>query len=394
MRDGTTVYCLLGSNLGERLTFLRRAAFALACAEGIELVRASSVYETAPWGKADQPPYLNAVLELITALAPLALLDCFQEVERRLGRVSGKERWTERVIDLDILLYSSEVIQTDRLTVPHAHLKERAFALVPLLEVAPNLKEPLTEHPYREALRELENRLEAGDLRLEKQREESPEPQKSLKSPASSLKSQESLKPQPSSLKPSVSAAIEPLITEVRDMRTADASSLLVRSISPEETEKFAEVFAAGLRGKEVVALAGDLGAGKTCFARGLARGLGIPGPITSPSYVLVKSYEGRLTFHHADFYRLEGSCAVPVPSSPSTASTRSTPSTASALPEPLDLASLGLDDYLDDPDAVVLIEWADRYPQWLEPPFTLIEIAGAGSNPRFVLVRRIAQRD
>jgi tRNA threonylcarbamoyladenosine biosynthesis protein TsaE len=184
-----------------------------------------------------------------------------------------------------------------------------------------------------------------------------------------------------------VSSGISPLIAKAGSIAgPVFESAFLARSDSPEETEAFAETFAAGLKGGEVVALAGNLGAGKTCFARGLARGLGIPGPITSPSYVLVKSYEGRLTLHHADFYRLAGS------STPSIPSTSSIPSTTreERLPEPLDLASLGLEDYLDNPAAVVLIEWADRYPQWLEPPFWLVEITGAGMGPRLLLVRKV----
>jgi len=355
-----TVYCLLGSNLGERLTLLRRAGFALVCAEGVELVRASSVYETAPWGGIDQPAYLNAVLELKTSLAPLDLLDCCQDIERRLGRVRGPERWAERVIDLDILLYGRDVIRSERLVVPHEHLHDRAFALVPLLEIAPDLRDPASNRLYAEVLR---------DLGSQGTQEGSSDQKSSAPDGASAA------------APTGVSSGISPLIAKAESIASplSDAA-FLVRSDSPEETEGFAEAFAAELKGGEVVALAGNLGAGKTCFARGLALGLGISGPITSPSYVLVKSYEGRLTLHHADFYRLEGS------STPSTSST----ARAERLPEPLDIASLGLEDYLDNPAAVVLIEWADRYPQWLEPPFYLVEITGAGMGPRLLLVRKV----
>lgn len=348
-----TVYCLLGSNLGERMTHLRRAAFSLAGAEEVELVRASGVYETAPWGKTDQPAYLNAVLKLRTSLAPLALLDCCQDIERRLGRVRGPERWGERVIDLDILLYGREVIRSERLVVPHEHLHDRAFALVPLLEIAPDLRDPASNRLYAEVLRGLDSQA----------------PQEGSSDQTSSASDNAS-----ATAPTGVSSGISPLIAKAESIASPlFETAFLVRSDSPEETEKAAEAFAAGLKGGEVVALAGNLGAGKTCFARGLARGLGIPGPITSPSYVLVKSYEGRLTLHHADFYRLGGAGAH-----------------EGRSPEPPDLASLGLEDYLDNPAAVVLIEWADRYPQWLEPPFCLVEITGAGIGPRLLLGRRI----
>jgi len=353
MRNETTAYCLLGSNLGERMTHLRRAAFSLAGAEEVELVRASGVYETAPWGKTDQPAYLNAVLELKTSLAPLDLLDCCQDIERRLGRVRGPERWAERVIDLDILLYGREVIRSERLVVPHEHLHDRAFALVPLLEIASDLRDPASNRLYAEVLRGLDSQA----------------PQEGSSDQTSSASDNAS-----ATAPTGVSSGISPLIAKAESIASPlFETAFLVRSDSPEETEKAAEAFAAGLKGGEVVALAGNLGAGKTCFARGLARGLGIPGPITSPSYVLVKSYEGRLTLHHADFYRLGGAGAH-----------------EGRSPEPPDLASLGLEDYLDNPAAVVLIEWADRYPQWLEPPFCLVEITGAGIGPRLLLVRKV----
>jgi tRNA threonylcarbamoyladenosine biosynthesis protein TsaE len=164
---------------------------------------------------------------------------------------------------------------------------------------------------------------------------------------------------------------LEPLLHSVTNALDANFSTALFQSARPEETEQIAADLGRRLKGGEVIALSGNLGAGKTCFARGLARGLQIPGPITSPSYVLVKSYEGRLVLHHADFYRLAGN-------------------DQDAGAEPPDLASLGLDDYLEDPAAVVLIEWAERYPNFIEPPFWLVEVDGAGESDRFLLVRLI----
>jgi len=156
--------------------------------------------------------------------------------------------------------------------------------------------------------------------------------------------------------------------------------SYLFLSRSSDETEALGKRLGASLRGGEVFALSGNLGAGKTCLARGLARGLGIHETVTSPSYVLVKSYEGRFALHHADFYRLEATLG-------------SGPADGNAPAEMADLASLGLEDYLDDPQAVLLIEWAEHRPCWLEPPFWQVEIAGCGDGPRLLLLRQIGNR-
>jgi 2-amino-4-hydroxy-6-hydroxymethyldihydropteridine diphosphokinase len=130
----------LGSNLGDRAGNLARAA-AMLGGPGLRVVGCSTIYETPPWGKVDQPPFLNQVLEVNTTLDPVALLARCQEVERALGRVRA-ERWGPRVIDVDILLYGNARIRTRGLTVPHAELHRRAFALVPLLELWPDAALP------------------------------------------------------------------------------------------------------------------------------------------------------------------------------------------------------------------------------------------------------------
>lgn len=128
------VHLSLGSNLGDRCLYLRQA-LELIDAE-FQLMSVSSIYETAAWGKTDQGDFLNLVAVINTELDPHTVLDKLQAIEQTLGRVR-KIRWGERTIDIDILFYG-EIIQSDeRLELPHPRLWERAFVLVPLLEVLP-----------------------------------------------------------------------------------------------------------------------------------------------------------------------------------------------------------------------------------------------------------------
>jgi 2-amino-4-hydroxy-6-hydroxymethyldihydropteridine diphosphokinase len=126
----------LGSNLGDRLANLHEAIHRLERVDGIHLLRASRVYETAPVGP-PQPEYLNAVVELETSLEPRPLLDACLGIETAMGRVRG-ERWGPRVIDIDLLTYGDDEIDEPGLTVPHPRMHERVFVLVPLLELEPD----------------------------------------------------------------------------------------------------------------------------------------------------------------------------------------------------------------------------------------------------------------
>lgn len=130
----TRAYLSLGSNLGDRLGQLSEAVRRLERVPGIRLVSVSGVYETAPQGKTDQPEFLNCALSLDTDLDALTLLEAMHKVERRMGRIRA-ERWGPRTIDLDVLLYGTQVVKLPGLTVPHPRLGERAFVLVPLLEL-------------------------------------------------------------------------------------------------------------------------------------------------------------------------------------------------------------------------------------------------------------------
>lgn len=131
-------YIGLGANLGEPLAQLRAAVAALAALPGSALAAVSPLYRSAPLGPAGQPDYYNAVAALDTPLPPHALLTALQAIEAAQGRVR-LERWGPRTLDLDLLLYGSDLIATPDLTVPHAELGNRCFVLVPLHDLAPDL---------------------------------------------------------------------------------------------------------------------------------------------------------------------------------------------------------------------------------------------------------------
>ncbi len=150
----TVVYLGLGSNLGDRRAHLAAAIEALGRA-GIAVRRQSPLYETRPVGVVDQPPFLNAVVEAETTLAPHALLATVKAIERALGREPGP-RWGPRVIDIDILLYGDLQIATREpwLEIPHPQLWRRQFALTPLADLRPDLRDP-EGAPIRERLTRL-----------------------------------------------------------------------------------------------------------------------------------------------------------------------------------------------------------------------------------------------
>jgi 2-amino-4-hydroxy-6-hydroxymethyldihydropteridine diphosphokinase len=136
-------YVGLGSNLGDRGATLLAALEALRNSPAVEVVAVSTFRETDPVGVVDQPRFVNAVAALETSLAPRELLVRLLQVERELGRDRAREeRWGPRTVDLDLLLYGDDVIDEPGLTVPHPRLAERAFVVVPLLELAPDLTLP------------------------------------------------------------------------------------------------------------------------------------------------------------------------------------------------------------------------------------------------------------
>lgn len=135
------VYLLIGGNIGDRFFFLGEAQRLISQQCG-QVTSSSAVYETAAWGKEDQPAFLNQVLVIQTALGPVELMAAILVIEQQMGRLR-RERNGERNIDIDILYYENEVLELPELTIPHPRIYMRKFALIPLLELNPTKVDPL-----------------------------------------------------------------------------------------------------------------------------------------------------------------------------------------------------------------------------------------------------------
>lgn len=134
-------YLGLGSNLGDREAYIRAGLAALNSLANVDVASVSGLYCSKAWGKRDQPDFLNLVARIETGLQPEPLLNECKRIERLAGRTAG-ERWGPRVLDIDILLYDNIEVNTPRLTVPHPRMWVRAFVLMPLAELLPNLVTP------------------------------------------------------------------------------------------------------------------------------------------------------------------------------------------------------------------------------------------------------------
>ena len=137
--EAVTVYLGLGSNMGKRQDNLDEALSLLS--HRLRMEKVSSVYDTEPVGDMDQPRFLNLVCQVYTRLAPMELLALAKGIELKLGRAPGKSN-APRPIDIDILLYGDQIVETPELVIPHPRMAERAFVLIPLAEIAPNLVHP------------------------------------------------------------------------------------------------------------------------------------------------------------------------------------------------------------------------------------------------------------
>lgn len=142
----------LGSNLGDRHTHLQEALDRLRRLTATELIRISRFHETDPVGGPSQGKFLNAAAHLETGLEPLPLLHRLLEIEQALGRPPGHARWHPRTIDLDLLDYDQQILETSSLTLPHPRLHERGFVLQPLSEIAPGWRHPVLGKSVRELL--------------------------------------------------------------------------------------------------------------------------------------------------------------------------------------------------------------------------------------------------
>jgi len=153
-------YLLIGGNIGDRLAFMAAAKEKMK-QKGIELIRQSSIYETAAWGITDQPSFLNQVLEIETSLTPQKLLSELLCIEQELGRTRAEKNGA-RTIDIDILYFENQLIQAIGLSIPHDRISIRRFVLVPLTELIPDFIDPKTNKSIVEMLNDCPDTLEVA----------------------------------------------------------------------------------------------------------------------------------------------------------------------------------------------------------------------------------------
>ena len=151
-------HLLTGANLGDCISTMATALQLLEKRAG-QIIKASSLYETEPWGEVEQPNYFNQAIELATALPPIELLKVTKEIERELGRTKQK-KWQSRLIDIDILFYAHLQITSSELTIPHPHIHRRNFVLIPMLEIAPLKRHPIFKKTIEELYMESDDELE------------------------------------------------------------------------------------------------------------------------------------------------------------------------------------------------------------------------------------------
>lgn len=250
----------LGSNVGDREALLDAALARIQRLPGVRVLATSRLYESAGWGREDLAPFYNAALaaESDTLDAPAFLAE-LRHIEDELGR-QRTITWGPRTLDLDLLAADDEVYESEALTLPHPWISRRPFVYTPLAKIAhlhpawPQLAEP---HPEGRAIEKDTAPIEVGRG------------------------------------------------VWGRCIDTVDSAE--IETCDEEQTLALGRSLARHLLPGDTIALNAAMGAGKSVFARGIARGLGITGPIQSPTYTLCRRYEdGRLPFEHWDFYRLE----------------------------------------------------------------------------------------
>lgn len=159
----TIAYLLLGGNLGNREENLDQAIDLIGKGIG-EIEALSSRYETAAWGKTDQPSFLNQAVAVKTRLSAVQVLEKALEIEQVLGRVR-KDKWGERLIDIDLILFGNEVIDiADKLQVPHPHMQNRKFVMMPLAEIAPEIVHPVSGKTILEITENISDQLDVNKI--------------------------------------------------------------------------------------------------------------------------------------------------------------------------------------------------------------------------------------
>ncbi|MGE6219601.1 2-amino-4-hydroxy-6-hydroxymethyldihydropteridine diphosphokinase [Nubsella zeaxanthinifaciens] len=163
MLEQKEAYLLLGTNMGDRNSNLQQA-IALIESEIGNVIAASSVYETAPWGKTDQPGFLNQAVGVQTALQPLELLQVMLDIEKKMGRVR-LEKWGERLIDIDLIFYGEDtILNNEELSLPHPEMHKRRFVLEPLNEIAADYIHPVFKEKVSSILTNLSDELTVQKL--------------------------------------------------------------------------------------------------------------------------------------------------------------------------------------------------------------------------------------
>ncbi len=152
------LYLLLGGNLGDKKKIFYEARTALKNQVG-KITAQSDIYETEPWGFESADLFWNQILEIATNLSPEEVLRQTQQIEIELGRIRKLSQYSSRIIDIDILFYGEEIIQLPNLVIPHPRVQERKFALVPLNEIAPDLKHPVFQKTISQLLTECTDQL-------------------------------------------------------------------------------------------------------------------------------------------------------------------------------------------------------------------------------------------
>ena len=156
-----------GTNLGKREDNLLRANDLIEKKIG-KITKYSSLYETEPWGLEDQPAFINQAIELITELSPEEVLAAANGIEEEMGRIREK-KWERRLIDIDIIFYGDQIIKTERLQVPHKHIQDRNFVLIPLMEIIPNFVHPIFHETIEELYEKSTDTLEVFLLNLDEE---------------------------------------------------------------------------------------------------------------------------------------------------------------------------------------------------------------------------------
>ena len=160
-----TVYLGLGSNKGERISYIEKAIEEISGLPETKIFVRSGIYETEPWGNIEQEDYLNSVIGIQTQLNAEDLLKELKSIEKHIGRKENK-KWSEREIDIDLLFYGNEIIDKDHMKVPHGQIENRRFVLVPMNEIAPGFMHPVFKKSISQLLEDTTDKLKVFKYKL------------------------------------------------------------------------------------------------------------------------------------------------------------------------------------------------------------------------------------